>query len=173
MNWDAIGAIGQVIGSVAVLVTLVYLAIQVRHAQEQSKRAIDETRHMADQARLLGSRDTFLAAAANQSLASALARMTALSGSPLRSFDEYAVGLGLSEVEARQVWAFFSALWQNFEVSIVAVERLNSGVKAELDDRLRVNFRGSTGNAKWYELTKAGLNPDAVRYVDDLLTRAA
>jgi len=30
MNWDAIGAIGEMIGAVAVVITLVYLAIQVR-----------------------------------------------------------------------------------------------------------------------------------------------
>ena len=30
MNWDAIGAIGQMLGSIAVLVTLTYLAAQIR-----------------------------------------------------------------------------------------------------------------------------------------------
>ena len=30
MNWDAIGAIGQMLGSIAVFVTLGYLAVQVR-----------------------------------------------------------------------------------------------------------------------------------------------
>lgn len=30
MNWDAIGAIGEVVGAAAVIVTLVYLAIQIR-----------------------------------------------------------------------------------------------------------------------------------------------
>ena len=30
MNWDAIGAIGEVIGALAVFITLGYLAIQIR-----------------------------------------------------------------------------------------------------------------------------------------------
>ena len=30
MNWEAIGAIGEIVGSVAVLFTLVYLALQIR-----------------------------------------------------------------------------------------------------------------------------------------------
>jgi len=30
MNWDAIGAVGEIIGAIAVVVTLVYLAIQMR-----------------------------------------------------------------------------------------------------------------------------------------------
>ncbi|MEM7099014.1 MAG: hypothetical protein AAF541_12205 [Pseudomonadota bacterium] len=30
MNWDAIGAVGEVLGAVGVIVTLVYLALQIR-----------------------------------------------------------------------------------------------------------------------------------------------
>ena len=37
MNWEAIGAIGEVFGSVAVLATLIYLAVQVRQAKRQLK----------------------------------------------------------------------------------------------------------------------------------------
>jgi hypothetical protein len=39
MNWDAIAAVGQVLGSIAVLVTLGYLAVQVRHANYELQRA--------------------------------------------------------------------------------------------------------------------------------------
>ena len=34
MNWEAIAAVGQMLGSVAVLVTLVYLAIQTRQTKQ-------------------------------------------------------------------------------------------------------------------------------------------
>ena len=37
MNWEAIGAIGEVFGGVAVLATLIYLAVQVRQAKRQLK----------------------------------------------------------------------------------------------------------------------------------------
>ena len=30
MNWDAIGAVGEILGAIAVLITLVYLARQIR-----------------------------------------------------------------------------------------------------------------------------------------------
>ena len=30
MNWEAIGAVGETVGALAVLVTLVYLAMQIR-----------------------------------------------------------------------------------------------------------------------------------------------
>jgi hypothetical protein len=32
MNWDAIGAIGEVIGAIAVVLSLIYLSFQIRHS---------------------------------------------------------------------------------------------------------------------------------------------
>ena len=46
MNWDAISAIGQVAGAVAVLAPLVYLSIQVRHTNRQAE--IEAHRHTWD-----------------------------------------------------------------------------------------------------------------------------
>ena len=36
MNWDAIGAIGEILGAAAVVLTLGYVAIQVRHAKNET-----------------------------------------------------------------------------------------------------------------------------------------
>src|SRR5262245_23576685 len=104
MNWDAIGAIGQTLSALA----LVVVFVQLHGAREEARRS-------ARDARLLNARETFLAAATNQHLSSILNRLSVASGTPPRPFDEYAVGLGLSEADARQVWAFYSALWRNFE----------------------------------------------------------
>ncbi|MEQ8692993.1 MAG: hypothetical protein RIC89_19425 [Pseudomonadales bacterium] len=38
MNWDAIGAIGEVVGALAVVISLVYLALQIR----QNSRQVEE-----------------------------------------------------------------------------------------------------------------------------------
>ena len=46
MNWDAIGAVGEVLGAVAVVVSLVYLAFQIR----QNTRQIDENTKAAQAA---------------------------------------------------------------------------------------------------------------------------
>jgi len=47
MNWEAIGAIGEIVGAVAVVITLAYLAIQVRNstriARCATRQAIAET----------------------------------------------------------------------------------------------------------------------------------
>jgi hypothetical protein len=37
MNWDAIGAVGEILGAIAVFVSLLYLAIQIRSTTNQSK----------------------------------------------------------------------------------------------------------------------------------------
>ncbi len=38
MNWEAIGAIGEILGALAVLITLTYLAVQIRQNTNQQKR---------------------------------------------------------------------------------------------------------------------------------------
>ena len=37
MSWDAIGAIGEVVGAIAVVCTLIYLAIQIREADKTAR----------------------------------------------------------------------------------------------------------------------------------------
>ena len=39
MNWEAIGAIGEFVGAVAVVVTLIYLAVQVRRGTSTTQAA--------------------------------------------------------------------------------------------------------------------------------------
>ena len=39
MNWDAIGAVGEVLGALAVVLTLAYLAIQIRQNTAIAKMA--------------------------------------------------------------------------------------------------------------------------------------
>ena len=40
MNWDAIGAVGEVAGAVAVVITLVYLAIQIKYSKQATVDSI-------------------------------------------------------------------------------------------------------------------------------------
>jgi len=47
MNWDAIGAIGEILGATAVLITLIYLATQVRRSNELSR--FNATKEIANQ----------------------------------------------------------------------------------------------------------------------------
>ena len=38
MNWNAVGALGEILGAIAVLITLVYLALQIRQNTKAMKR---------------------------------------------------------------------------------------------------------------------------------------
>jgi RNA polymerase-interacting CarD/CdnL/TRCF family regulator len=37
MNWEAIGAIGEIVGAFAVVVSLIYLALQIRHSRKAAE----------------------------------------------------------------------------------------------------------------------------------------
>jgi hypothetical protein len=49
MNWDAISAVGEIIGATAVVISLVYLAMQIRSQNKQSRIAAKH--HMARELR--------------------------------------------------------------------------------------------------------------------------
>ena len=54
MNWDAIGAIGETVGALAVFLTLIYLAIQIRQNTKAVKAAaIDSTNSQVSRIREL------------------------------------------------------------------------------------------------------------------------
>jgi hypothetical protein len=44
MNWDAIGAIGDLISGIGVVVTLGYLGVQVGHARQEARRSLRQGR---------------------------------------------------------------------------------------------------------------------------------
>jgi hypothetical protein len=46
MNWDAIGSIGEILSAAAVLATLIYLAIQIRHLRNQGEST--QLHHIVD-----------------------------------------------------------------------------------------------------------------------------
>jgi len=46
MNWEVIGTIGEIVGSIAVVISLVYVSLQIRHANKQSE--LDALRHTWD-----------------------------------------------------------------------------------------------------------------------------
>jgi hypothetical protein len=39
MNWEAIGAVGEIVGAIAVIATLIYLAVQIKESAQASRSA--------------------------------------------------------------------------------------------------------------------------------------
>ncbi len=55
MNWAAIGAIGEIIGAVSVVLSLIHLAVQIR----QNTQQVEEQCRTQRQNSLLGARSSF------------------------------------------------------------------------------------------------------------------
>ena len=67
INWEAVGAIGEIVGATAVVLTLFYLAAQVRHSSKLARNtAMQEVAH--------ASLEAPLALATDESLGNALSR---------------------------------------------------------------------------------------------------
>ena len=53
MNWEAISAVGEIVGAMAVIVTLIYVAVQVRHSTKETQAVSAQTAHALDHEFLL------------------------------------------------------------------------------------------------------------------------
>jgi hypothetical protein len=159
MSWEAIGAIGQAVSALA----LILVFVQLRHAREGMQRA-------ANQSRMEGMRTTWLAQL-DPELAAIDVKVQSATGATRSSFTEYLIGLGLDEVEVRRYSVLQFALWQTIQLSAQSADRLSPGVKEEMHRAMRINFGGGGAGAKWFEATKERLNPEAVRYVENVLAQ--
>jgi len=166
MNWDAVGAVSDGLGAIAVFVTLGYLAVRVRHARDEMARS---TR----QARADAMRQVWLTQAGQPEPAGAFAKLFAHQGVQLAPFAATAAAAGLSESEARQVFASLWASWTHYEQMIEALDELTEGGRSQFNDTLRVSLGSAGPSGAWYQTMRSRLNPTAVRYIDDLLARPA
>ena len=57
MNWDAIAAVGEIVGAVAVVGTLGYLALQIRHSPNQSTANSELVYSGTSKSSIIGSAD--------------------------------------------------------------------------------------------------------------------
>ena len=162
MNWDAIGAIGQAVSAMA----LVFVIVQVRHARDEMRRTTVLTR-------LHSSREVYMTQATNEGLASLLIRARDATGSAqLPAAPQYFAGLGFSREESVRLSSYHWALWLNFQAAVETSQHLSPGVMCEAENIAINNYGKNSTSAKWFELTKPILNPDAVRYVENLLARS-
>lgn len=104
MNWNAVGALFQMIGTLAVIITLAYLAIQVRVSRSVAADANRLTRTS-------GVREFCLAAAQNDELMSTLAKAFSMQA----YLKAYADQFEISEIEAARLdWALQSFFWLHY-----------------------------------------------------------
>ncbi|MFT4562835.1 MAG: hypothetical protein ACI9BW_002582 [Gammaproteobacteria bacterium] len=101
MNWEAAGVIAEVVGAIAVVLTLVYLAVQVRYARNET---IDQNRLT----RSTAVREIILATTANDDFRSGQIRHWGLG----EYYETLAKKLGITSVEAsRNEWGDQYYFW--------------------------------------------------------------
>ena len=108
MNWEAVGAIGQVLGSVAVFVTLAYLATQVRQARRQMQRAATDNRAATV-------RQLTLTQLTNERLMGIFEKVTPRGP----EFDALAEHVGLAYEEAN-TWFTWQTVWFQYRAATIS-----------------------------------------------------
>ena len=158
MNWEAIGATGEVLGAAAVVVTLIYLAVQVRHAKAAT----------ADQSRIYRAtavREMIIETCRDDKL-----RMLQTKSWGLEPYYQtMASELGLSIEEATKLdWGngyYFWMWWGQYASTIHSRDR------KELE-HIIANLGGTPGmQAHWENspLTRPLLDREYVKFVDAIL----
>ena len=168
MNWDAIGAIGQMFGSLAVLVTLGYVAIQVRDAKQELRRSLSQARSEA-------LRD-LLEQVREPRLNSVMTKANDAEGANfLNEFVSYAMEhWQLSRDDAGLLWNLLYSWWQYRLQVIPYVHELSEIERFEFERSTRVLFGIPGAQRVFYELwVKPASHPKVIAYIEGLLSRPA
>jgi hypothetical protein len=102
MNWEAIGAIAELLGAIGVIASLVYLATQIRHSREQMSQNTRAMKAGAYQQTSDGLSDTINIAVSTPGFARIVR-------SAIANFE------GLSEDDAFQFGFWFNNLMRNYD----------------------------------------------------------
>ena len=162
MNWDAIGAVGEIVGALAVVLTLAYLALQVRTAR---KATIDQN----TLARASGVREMMLTVVENDEL-----RMNFIRDSGVEPhYDQLARSLGVSVEEASRL-EWHNSLWFWLPWGQWTATHDEKGLK-ELK-HLIASFYSNPSIRKSWDSSPWGkpiLDPEFVRFVDEILAKVS
>ncbi|MFK7975424.1 MAG: hypothetical protein AB8C02_04775 [Halioglobus sp.] len=147
MNWDAVGAIAEVLGATAVLVTLIYFSLQIRQSNKLAE---------AESQRELMNFDVFTPMVEDPNLTS-----------------EFRACLNRYEEQDPDVKTRFFFLMTNWHLQMESVFRMNEkGLIAELSYKGYLTWYNSLlntpgGAAFWKEVSPAHA-PDLVQALEDL-----
>ena len=150
MNWDAIGAIGEILGATAVVISLVYVAVQIR-------QNTNETRMQRTQSLIAANADVNSQVAGDKELAdvfqAAVVDFDALSGSEKIRFG----GLVFSTFN-RYSFAYYQYLRGDLEEVFWKV----------IEQEMAV-FLTLPGARTWWERDKSRFIPEFVAHLDKLV----
>ena len=159
MNWDAIGAIGEILGAAAVVASLFYVALQVRQNTKQSEINTAALDSSAEEAMTFAANDIRLRIAESDVLstiyASGLSDPDSLSDVDLRRFQLVMSSLLQNTwLMLRQRERGISNNWHTVETTVARVMRMPGGkwfwenygheFEAELQDAIEIMLQDKT-----------------------------
>ena len=150
MNWEAIGAIGEVAGAIGVIVTLIYLAAQIRQSNNLSRSASRQA--------LVANDVTSLTA--NLRIADVFAKL--VSAEELTAQDQLRLSFMFS-IDLRN---------REFEYFQYINGLLDEKVWLAYRQVILVNHSTSFGLIWWEEIGRGLVDPGFAKLVDDLLVDA-
>lgn len=166
MNWQAIGAMSEAFGAIAVFATLAYLAVQVRYARSEARRALSQGRGEALRSLLVEQQDARI----NRLTLQAGAALGAQSFSFVDSLEEL---VGVSTEDANLLFWNQISWWNYFLQIIPKSEDLTPMERAQFEVPIRAFYgRPGVGRLFYETYVKPLGHPEAVRYIERLLARA-
>ncbi len=148
MNWEALGAVGETLGAIFIVITLIYLARQVSYA----KRSMNWQYHENVNALF------------NQSY-NAVASSTDLA----RAVHKAEAGQELAPEEYIQVRSHVTTLLNGFEELFVHSGELSEIISKEEIEPMIVAYLNTGEYRRIWDDVKGGLNPRFVSWVDTSL----
>lgn len=147
MNWDAIGAIGEIIGALAVILSLLYLALQIKNQNRESKFA---AMHEIS----VGFRDA-ISKFSDESMASIIVKANS-------NYED------LSDDEAMRLLILSGQFFRAFEEAFIQYQ------EGRLDDRnwkaikkYYINIMSANALRNIWEIRKEFLDDEFVKFVDN------
>ena len=151
MNWEAIGAIGEFVGALAVVLTLVYLALQVRQNTTGMRVAakLEITKQFADYTDLLLLNPKLLEL-----------NLKAMQGAQLEELEQAQFNILL----VRANWNFSSMFFQYRAQRLSQEEWHESQVLIDM-------YCTSPGYREYWEENSYRFSPDFVDYIDERMAK--
>jgi hypothetical protein len=151
MNWDAIGAVAELLGAIGVIISLIYLALQIRRNTRTQRRA-----NVGDIAIELAT--TARCTATNPELASLL----------LRGYSDLD---SLNSIERYRFDTFFYAFIANFERALIDARSGDYPEEQLVPMRAAIaGFLGTDGGRAWWEQTRTWFTIFGQQSIDTILS---
>ena len=158
MTWEIVAAVAEMLAAIGVILSLIYLAIQVQSDT-------NATRANTTQLRAAAARDTFLTVASSESLAEIISKTVEPSGSTEYLMKEK----GLAHTEAVRLNFF----WMNIARATESNLRMPmSDLEREQTLNQAASLFGGPG-AGWWQQVKALHSEDFVEIIDERIRQNA